>query len=384
MLAQLLYALAGLHVRPAGAPRHREHHPGRQTHRRRRGISVLFAALLGLGGTGPAGAAPYALGHGYPLPWLGLTAGGYVSIRASKLESDKARISVPDLSLFLRSDVSPRWHFFSEMELGNALTWTRDGLSTSDADLDVERLYLDHNLSSKLTLRLGKFLTPIGRWNLIHADPLVWSVSRPLTTATAFSRHAAGLELSGSWPLGQSALDYRLFADDTALLDRSQRNERVFVDTPYQPNPRNAFDHGGGLRLRYLTFDEALQVGFSAARFRLKDRPGMRELIGADLLYTRAGFEVTGETIYRRSEGAGGDEWGGFAQLVAPLGHHFFGVVCQERYKVEGYPRPTNSARFGVTYRPTPPLSFKLELRQAWGEERLAPDGWLFSVAVLL
>jgi hypothetical protein len=44
---------------------------------------------------------------------------------------------------------------------------------------EVERLYLDYLHSDALATRLGKHLTPIGRWNLRHADPLVWTATRP-------------------------------------------------------------------------------------------------------------------------------------------------------------------------------------------------------------
>ena len=80
---------------------------------------------------------------------------------------------------------------------------------------------------------------------------------------------------------------------------------------------------------------------------------------------------------------AGGSEWGGFVQGVLPLIDNFYGIVSLERYKAELFNDPVNSTCLGVTYRPTPPFSVKLERRESSGEERLAPDGWLFSVAWL-
>jgi hypothetical protein len=331
-----------------------------------------------------ASAVPYELGNGYKLPWLGLTAGGYVSVQASNLESEKAKATIQDLSLFLHSDLTSDWHFFSEIEVSTPLTLTSDKLSTTDADLDFERLYVDYNVAPRQTLRLGKFLTPVGRWNQIHADPLVWTVSRPLTTAAPFARNASGIQLYGSWPLASSAIDYHVYLDDTTLLDPTEGHELTYMDLNVTPNPTSSFRHGGGLRLQYRTIDDAFQMGLSAARYRLKDLPRFKDLVGLDVFYTRNDVEISAETAYRQDEGSGGGkEWGGFVQLVAPVVNNFYAVAYQERYKAELFSGVLNTTSLGVTYRPRPPLSIKLEHRDSWGQESLAPDGWLFSVAVL-
>lgn len=331
-----------------------------------------------------ASAAPYELGEGYTLPWLGLTAGGYVSVQASKLEHENAKATVQDLSLFLHGDPTPDWHFFSEIEVSNPLTLTRDGLTTTDADLDFERFYVDYNLAPRHTLRLGKFLTPIGRWNQIHADPLVWTVSRPLTTAAPFARNASGVQLYGSWPLGGSAIDYQAYLDDSALLDPTEGHELTYTDVNVTPNPTSSFRHGGGMRVQYRTIDDAFQMGLSAARYRLKDLPRFKDLVGLDVFYTRNDWELSGESVYRKDEAAGGGkEWGAYLQLVAPIAYDFYAIAYQERYKAQLFSGVLNTTSLGITYRPTPPLSVKLEYRDSWGREQLAPDGWLFSVAVL-
>ena len=343
-------------------------------------------ALLGMLFLMPASvrAEPYELGEGYKLPWLGLTAGGYVSVQASSLEHGKAKATVQDLSLFLHSDPTPDWHFFSEIEVSTPLILTRDGLSTTDADLDFERLYVDYNVAPRQTLRLGKFLTPIGRWNQIHADPLVWTVSRPLTTAAPFARNASGIQFYGSWPLSSSAIDYHVYLDDSAKLDPTEGHELTYMDLNVTPNPISSFRHGGGLRLQYRTIDDAFLMGLSAARYRLKELPRFKDFVGLDVFYTRNDLEISGETVYRQDEGSGGGkEWGGFLQLVAPVVNHFYAIAYHERYKAELFSGVLNTTSLGITYRPRPPLSIKLEHRDSWGQESLAPDGWLFSVAIL-
>lgn len=348
-------------------------------HRLRLALAWLLLGLPGL-----ASAAPYTLGQGYPLPFWGLRAGGYFSAQASALEDERNRASLQDLSLFLHGSPSPDWHFFSEIELSNPIQLRDDGLTSQDVDLDVERLYVDHNLSTRMTLRAGKFLTPIGRWNLIHADPLVWTVSRPLTTSAAFAQNATGLQLYGSLPLQGSAIDYQLYVDDSQALDPSSNKELTFPDLSVTPNPVNAFRHGAGLRLVYHNIDDSLQIGVSLARFALQEQPDYQNLIGADLFYSYAGAEFSSEAIYRRDSGQSHrNEWGGFVQLAVPLIGHLYGVLNQERFKAAQFSQPVNSTSFGLTYRPVPPFSVKLERRESRGAEQLAPDGWLLSVGML-
>jgi hypothetical protein len=347
---------------------------------------LLLASRLAL-------AAAYQLGQGYPIAGSSLIASGYASLRAEDLQGEQANLSLQDVSLFLHGDASPVWHYFTEIELSNALVLTSDGLKTTDSDLDFERIYLDHNLSARTTLRLGKFLTPVGRWNLIHADPLVWTVSRPLTTAAAFARNATGVQLLHSWPLNESAIDFSAYLDDSRHLDPSEGHENAFLDLNVRPNPPSSFRQGGGAHLAYRNFDDSLQLGLSVAHFTLKDLPGEKNLLGADFFYSRNSLELTGESVYRQgSEGIyrqanqaeGRSEWGAFLQLAAPVGGGFYAIAEHERYRAALFPSPVNSTSLGITYRPTPPFSIKLEHRQSWGQEQLAPSGWLFSIAVLL
>lgn len=348
------------------------------------GAWLSLAALLLL--SGAAWAEPYELGQGYRLPFFGLTVGGYASVQFSDLEGEKTQATVQDLSLLIHAHPSADWHFFSEIEVSNPVT-LRDGrLESGDLDLDIERLYVDHNLSARQTLRIGKFLTPVGRWNTIHADPLVWSASRPLTTSAAFARNATGFQLHGSLPLRSSSLEYQLYLDDSNDLDPSEGHEKTFMDVSLVPNPPSAFRHGigGHLRYRSFSFDDAWSVGLSAAHFQLRDLPGFRDLAGADFYYGRDGMELTGEAVYRSDDSpSGSSEYGGFVQWVAPIRHGFYAVITHEHYKSELYGDAVDSTCLGLTYRPVPPIAIKLEHRESTGEERLAPSGWLFSAAIM-
>jgi len=329
-------------------------------------------------------AAPYHLGQGYPLPFYGLGAGGYLSVQGSAQHGEGDTLSVQDISLFLHKDITPDWHFFTEIELGTPIQFVDGSHSTRKSDLDVERFYVDHNLSARTTLRLGKFLTPVGRWNQIHADPLVWTVSRPLTTSTAFAKNASGAEIYGTWPFAESSIDYQLYLDDSEHLDPSEGHELVYTNPQLLPNPPNAFDQGIGGRLLYRTFNDDLQIGLSIGHYAMKDQPGYKNLVGTDVFYTYKRMELQGEAVYRQDAGdARRKEWGGYLQMVVPIVGDFYGVVSHERYKAEIFNRPVNSDVLDITYRPIPPFSIKIEHRHSSGEVLLAPSGWFVSMALL-
>ena len=344
----------------------------------------LLAAALALAETPSWHPDRYTLGQGLQFPQQDLTVGGYATLKYSNLDAQAWQFSVNTLSLFLSKTLTKRWQLFSEIEVGDALRYSRDNFTTSDAEFDLERLYADYHLRRGISIRFGKFLTPVGRWNLIHADPLVWTTDRPLSTSAPFARHATGAMLYGDLTLGANSLDYMLYADDSELLDPAQQNELAFEDDTSGLSPHNAFKHAAGARLSYSLLNDALQLGASYVRFKMSDLLDKQELIGADALLTVKGLEFSGEWFYRNSLGsAEPDEHGGFVQAVLPLVQRFYLVGRREKYHAATLPPTATINVIGVTYRPHPAVSIKLEYRGGEHNDIVAPSGWLGSLAIL-
>ncbi len=352
----------------------------------RRWIVILGLSLASGVMAGPAGweHSPYELGQGLQFPDQDLTVGGYLSLRYWGVDSLPDSLSLKDLSLFISKGFGPRWSVFSELEIGDAVSISSGRVDTSDAEFEVERLYADYRASQGLSLRVGKYLTPVGRWNLIHADPLVWTVSRPLTTAVAFARQASGAMLYGTLPLARNSLDYSLFVDDTEKLNTQQQDEIAYED--FNPNipVSGAFDHAVGARLVYHMFDGHMDLGLSLLQYRIHDLDDNMRLVGADWYWHTAVAELSSEAIYRSSRsGSEPDEYGGFLQAVVPVPHQFALIGRYERYAAAIETSVTTVHSLGLTYRPRAALSFKLEYRDGINNELIAPSGWLSSVAVL-
>lgn len=76
--------------------------------------------------------------------------------------------------------------------------------------LNIERAYVDVNLSDPIKLRLGKFITPAGIWNVDHGSPVVLTVRQPVQTTTTpiFPESQTGLMGFGTIPLGDHDFSY--------------------------------------------------------------------------------------------------------------------------------------------------------------------------------
>ena len=134
---------------------------------------------------------------------------GYLNLvfKDSKTEQE---IEVDDLSLYLSSHINNWLNPFIEAEFFAVPVWnSKTSSKIADGHFVVERIYNDILIKPGHRLRIGKFLAPIGQWNLVHAAPLVWSIERPTTTTYSFSNYISGFEYGIELdPFTASRLDF--------------------------------------------------------------------------------------------------------------------------------------------------------------------------------
>ena len=133
-------------------------------------------------------AAGYRLGQG-------LQAGdflfsGYGNFVAEEPRRHADKWTVDELSLFVNGAIDRWLNPFVEAELSSTTLIQEGGGRDTFGRLVLERAYDDLYLTGADTLRLGKMLSPVGDWNLIHAAPLVPTIVRPLTTFHGFSEYS--------------------------------------------------------------------------------------------------------------------------------------------------------------------------------------------------
>jgi len=293
--------------------------------------------------------------------------GGYTSVGVVIPRNDTAEVALNEISLILSWENDSRFKFFGEFEIEHPLIWNDShGLTTRDAYVDLERLYLDYNLSEKLNLRAGRFLTPAGRWNLLHAAPLVWTSTRPLATSRLFPSSINGLMLYGSVPWYDHAFEYTFFAE--TLKDQIEDDDEIM------------YKNVGGAR---FTLNNSFNPGLTLMAFTedIPSEPDYR-MVGVDFTKHIGAWELSGEAFQRFTSKSNNGGSGAYLQSAYPLGHEWHLLT-----RLEVFDRPdTGSAErwlVGVTKRLKPNQLLKLEFVGGSGENPDSPRGFISSFAVL-
>lgn len=338
--------------------------------RRLAAFALAFACTQAAAGDGALSDVNYRLGEGLQLADTGFSLGGYATASFEHLHHAPARAALDNLSLFVWWQGESRWKFFSELDYENVLATPVSDREGETRYLALERLYLDYAITDTTTIRAGKFLTPIGRWNLIHATPLVWTTSRPLVTTATFPTNATGLMLNGTLPNVANGTEYSLYASKGGEL---------------RPNPvLDPFYEAIGAHVAFPLLTDG-QIGFSYAAFeQRKTRDEKKHLLGVDFVWTRNRYEISGEGIYRFSDnGSDWDEKGAFGQLVVPLTAKLYAVGRYELYRKAQEAQATRLWVAGLNYRVTPAIVLKAEWNGATHNTIDAPEGFMSSLSLL-
>ena len=294
----------------------------------------------------PIGDIEYRPGRGLKLGDTRFTLGGFGTVTASRLEGERGRFRLDDVDLFVFFDPTPYLHVFADFSFDKVLDLDASGdENTSSADAAVERLYADLNVGDRANFRLGKFFTPIGRWNQVSAEPLVWTTSRPAITNGPFDQRITGAEFWGSlFPSGGS-LTYTLYGQFLPALPSVAR-------TP------DTGDDSAGARLEFSALGD---WSAGASYFTFSQNAHWRHLGGLDGVWRRDHIELSGEFLAGQSETASQRIYGLYVQAAVEIASHIYAVARYE-YFDQGSPDPTlDLYDAGLAWRPIPFLILKAD-----------------------
>lgn len=299
--------------------------------------------------------------------WDSFALGGYSSAGVDIPRDSTASAFINEVSLILTWENESRFKFFGEFELEEPLKWnSHQGLTTRDAYLDLERFYLDYNLSEKLNLRAGRFLTPAGRWNLIHAAPLVWTSTRPIATRLLFPSSINGLMLYGSVPYQDYAFEYTFFTE--GLKDQIRDDNEII------------YKHVNGAR---FTLNAPINIGLTLASFQ-EDRPlsPTYRMFGLDFVTHIGNLELSGEGFYRNTNKGNDGGSGAYLQSAYHMGNEWYWLTRLETFD---HPDTGSAERWliGATKRVKPNQLLKFEFVGGSGELPESPRGFISTFAVL-
>ena len=305
----------------------------------------------------------------------GFSLGGYSSAGITIPREGETTAAISEISLLLAWENDSRFKFFSEIELEDPLTWDdHNKLNTKESYVNIERLYLDYNYSEKINFRAGRFLTPAGRWNLLHAAPLVWTSTRPLATSRLFPISTNGVMAFGAVPLKDSAFEYTIFVE--ALKDQIDDDDEI------------KFEHVNGAR---FTFGQDLNFGLNLLSFTEKTASNPRyRMLGLDFLTHYQDIEILGEAFQRWDSNNKDGGSGAYLQTAIPLSRLNNWSALQNWYgiaRLEIFERPDEGRQerwlLGTTWRIKPTQLLKLEFTGGSGDQPESPRGFLASFAVL-
>lgn len=277
-------------------------------------------------------AVPNPAGRGFALGGTGLTFGGYLTGEAEDLEGDD-HYSELEGNLFVFYEPARFFSLFTDLEV------------TLD-EVALERGYLDLGYSDAANLRLGKFLTPIGRWNQAHIEPLTWTTSEPLLIETVFDDTVSGASLHGSvFPSG-GAVSYALYA---SLVD------------PIATDADEEFaEDSAGARLEWASLD-----GWTAGLSYYASKPFADErwhhLGGADVLWhPHPRVELSAEALAGEGSRARGAVRAGYVQSAVRTWDSLYVVGRLESVALPDLPT-ARLATAGLVWAPRPWVRFKLD-----------------------
>jgi hypothetical protein len=249
----------------------------------------------------PVGAIEYHAGRGVLFGSSGLNIGGFSSFEAARDEDGSTAVSLEGINFLIVYEPRHWLHAFAEIEAGPILEVdTDEGGVRSRPTVEVERLYVDLDRTDRLNIRLGKFRTPIGRWNLVPAEPFTWTANEPLFLNRAFAdRQSGGMVFGSVYPAGRT-LSYWVYAQAGDPFDNDS-------DPP-------AADHDVGGRIEYGGALGKWSVGASVLA---TEGDGDRTVLGGlDGEWHIGRLELTTELTGTDSDSADRELWDGYVQGV--------------------------------------------------------------------
>ena len=326
----------------------------------------------------PLGALEYRVGRGLTFGNTGLHLGGFATLELDRAESEPGELLLEGVNFLVLYEPLPRLRVFSEIELGELFLIDLGGApNRADPVVDVDRLWAELRISDELAVKVGQFLTPIGRWNQVPAEAFVWTTSEPVIVDFGFEDLTTGAQVSGAVFEGDHELAWRLYGRfaDAFEINRDEKDA----------------DHSIGARAQLGSALGDWSFGLSAAGF---DRGGRWDsLVGTDAVVRYGPFELTFEaeaTFGRRllaeleprgdeGEDDGEDEaaasadpargrveadlWGAYVQGVYEIVPTLYAVARYEHVDFAGPDHAVDLGDLGLAWTPLPYLFLKADYR---------------------
>ncbi|MDA3946590.1 MAG: hypothetical protein PF439_07930 [Helicobacteraceae bacterium] len=310
----------------------------------------------------------YKPGEGVQVGSLPLYAGGYFSLNYKQNETMK-QFSIDDLALLAYGD-SGKFSYLAEIEASDLYVRNLqpENNHTSDTRFHAERLYLNYDFNDDNALRVGKFNSPIGFWNLSPINVLRDTTSSPISTEILFPKYTTGVNLAHHvYTVSEDTIN--LMLQETRDLDAIFNSGDVY----------NNFDIDRHYGLGLIHSEGEWKFQFNAGRFQTMEPKSLYYLM-ASVSYENESFKLLSEIGSQHDNNSFTVPYAGYLQGVYRLTPQHSLIARLEAYKDHTLDQKEAFGVFGYTYRPIYPVALKAEYQShSSGHE----DQFLCSFSVL-
>ena len=295
-------------------------------------------------------AEDYSIGHGLQIN-QNLNIGGYFSTQYEKSDILE-QYMFDDIALLAYGGLSDKLSYLIEMEAKHfAVRDIKNSNTSYNTKFHIERAYLDYKYSEHLSFKVGKFITPIGEWNLNQINVLRDTTSSPLYGEEIFPKFTTGMMLYGHlW--FDDTLKYSLFLQKSKDFDKNYNN--IETDNYYGMQIKKHFDD--------------IVVGLNIGQFEYEKIDEMTLYYGASFKYEKDDIQILSEYSMSKYEYGFGTDKGKVHDKYAYYiqgryrlnrGHYLIGRY--EGLEDKNIARKENISIIGYNYRPIYPISIKGE-----------------------
>jgi len=291
-------------------------------------------------------AQEYELGKGLKVPSLPLYIGGYATVDYLQRADDYLRIRLDDIALIAYGGIK-RFSYLAEFEMKESYVkeWGKVDNETYDDRVSIERLYTDYAYNDTLSIRAGKFNTPVGYWNLEPINVLRDSASNPYLAYIVYPRYTTGILLNYADTLNTDT-KYSLLLQENSDFDDWYNN--ISVNRHYS----GSVEH---------FINEELSIKANIGHFKTTDDLPFYYFLTA-LQLEKERYKISAEFGARRGETEWSVPYALYIQGVWHLKERHDLIGRFEHYKIdEGALRDEQVGVFGYTYRPIYPITLKAE-----------------------
>lgn len=290
----------------------------------------------------------YQLGQGLQIASLPIYLGGYFSLEYNH-KNDVTVFNVDDIA-FLNYGNYGKFSYMVEFEIKELYVKTKVANRTfvhKNRRINTERLYFDYTFNENYIIRVGKFSSPIGYWNLVPVNVLRDTSSHPITSDILFPQFTTGTSLKyRSYNIGEFTLDLTL--QNNTDIDYNYNNYKI--------------DKHYGVGVTYTKDDFSCK--FNSGLFeKTPDYFKSEELyyMLLALKYDNNDFKILSEIGSQKSKNEFTTKYAGYVQGLYRFNEKNNFILRAESFKTNLTPKAEHVGILGYNYRPIYPVSIKAE-----------------------